>query len=318
MSTIKELLNGNIMHSESDEERFKIFLDTLHFSNRAAYYYNPDYNPEGNNVMLSKAELRMCDDLYALSKDFKRSKIQALFDRHPEYISMLLGLLILQKDPMAAYEIDEDTCRLIHYAPGNCSPVDQVVDFMAAGHFLDCMYGTGGYCRDRDTLVGKLTLNKARKEFGRKMSICGQKQEGFIRDSAYRAGFINGKNVIFQATPKAIYEDWGINVPDGKEDGNHKRYDTVFKINDTAVCCETNFYNSGGSKVTETPRGYTLYSEKFVSNQHAVFMVVTDGIGWCTAAKTLKDYIADVQHVYNNRDVKDGLFSKLHSMITID
>ena len=74
---------------------------------------------------------------------------------------------------------------------------------------------------------------------------------------------------------------------------------------------ETNFYTSGGSKLNETARSYKAIAEESKNVDGFEFVWITDGKGWKTTRKNLKETFLVMSTLYNIRDLEDGIFLEL-------
>ncbi|MDG4950743.1 type II restriction endonuclease [Weeksellaceae bacterium KMM 9724] len=78
-----------------------------------------------------------------------------------------------------------------------------------------------------------------------------------------------------------------------------KRFDFVIKTKENTYLIETNFYNSGGSKLNEVARSYTDLAPKINQYDKFEFVWITDGKGWKTAKNKLQEAYTHIPHVYN-------------------
>ena len=90
-----------------------------------------------------------------------------------------------------------------------------------------------------------------------------------------------------------------------------KRFDFVVKSSETVFGIETNFYASGGSKLNETARSYKMLAEESKGIARFKFVWITDGNGWKSARKNLKETFLVLDTLYNIRDLEDGIFREL-------
>jgi type II restriction enzyme len=68
-----------------------------------------------------------------------------------------------------------------------------------------------------------------------------------------------------------------------------KRFDFVIKTKKKTYLIETNFYNSGGSKLNETARAYFDIAPKIIQYKNYEFVWITDGHGWLSAKNKLEE-----------------------------
>lgn len=80
-----------------------------------------------------------------------------------------------------------------------------------------------------------------------------------------------------------------------------KRFDFVIKTRKKTYLIETNFYNSGGSKLNEVARAYTDLAPKINKYTEFEFVWITDGFGWYKAKNKLQEAYIHIPHVYNLR-----------------
>ncbi len=84
-----------------------------------------------------------------------------------------------------------------------------------------------------------------------------------------------------------------------------KRFDFVIQTKKKTYLIETNFYNSGGSKLNEVARSYTDLAPKINQYEKFEFVWITDGQGWLTAKNKLGEAYSLIPSIYNlaNLDV---------------
>ncbi len=74
---------------------------------------------------------------------------------------------------------------------------------------------------------------------------------------------------------------------------------------------ETNFYGSGGSKLNETARSYKTLAWETEEIDGFTFVWFTDGKGWTSARNNLEETFDVMQHIYNIKDLEDGVISEV-------
>lgn len=78
-----------------------------------------------------------------------------------------------------------------------------------------------------------------------------------------------------------------------------KRFDFVIRTKKKIYLIETNFYNSGGSKLNEVARAYTDIAPKINQYEKFEFVWITDGQGWLSAKNKLEEAYNTIPSVYN-------------------
>lgn len=90
-----------------------------------------------------------------------------------------------------------------------------------------------------------------------------------------------------------------------------KRFDFVITTGSTIYGIETNFYASSGSKLNETARSYKQISQEAQEIKDFVFVWFTDGNGWLDARNNLEETFDIMKHIYNIRDLEEGIINKV-------
>ena len=84
-----------------------------------------------------------------------------------------------------------------------------------------------------------------------------------------------------------------------------KRFDFVIQTKKKTYFIETNFYNSGGSKLNEVARAYTDIAPKINQYGRFEFVWITDGQGWLSAKNKLGEAYSIIPNVYNLANLDD-------------
>lgn len=90
-----------------------------------------------------------------------------------------------------------------------------------------------------------------------------------------------------------------------------KRFDFVVETEEKIFGIETNFYTSGGSKLNETARSYKMIAEEAKQIKNFEFIWITDGKGWNSAKRNLKETFLILENMYNINDLEEGIFEKI-------
>lgn len=91
-----------------------------------------------------------------------------------------------------------------------------------------------------------------------------------------------------------------------------KRFDFVIQTKKKIYFIETNFYNSGGSKLNEVARVYTDIAPKINQYGRFEFVWITDGQGWLSAKNKLGEAYSIIPSVYNLANL-DEFIAKVKS-----
>ena len=110
-----------------------------------------------------------------------------------------------------------------------------------------------------------------------------------------------------QATVKEIEDTWGIIVPTDK---SQRRYDFAINNNGKLLLAEVNYYNGGGSKLKTVANEFTKLDQYMKENEFQ-FCWITDGSGWNTAKKPLRDAFDNMRHIFNLDMIEHGALEYL-------
>ena len=132
----------------------------------------------------------------------------------------------------------------------------------------------------------------------------GHKMERLVESYIKKSSLPYEKEI---STPE-ISAKFGITLPSVLQ---NKRWDFAVKTTSTVYAIETNFYASKGSKPNETARSYRLIAEETRNINGFVFVWITDGKGWKSAKKNLKETFNSLETIYNIADMEKGLLNNL-------
>ena len=127
--------------------------------------------------------------------------------------------------------------------------------------------------------------------------------EFFIKDICQR----NGYEYIAQATADKIYKKWGKKITVNK---SSKRIDFAINTPHKLYLIETNFYGGGGSKLKSTAGEYADIYHQWTNDGHQ-FIWITDGFGWLTTKRPLRDTFNTTDYILNIDMVQKGILDKI-------
>ena len=127
--------------------------------------------------------------------------------------------------------------------------------------------------------------------------------EFFIKDICQR----NGYEYIAQATADKIYKQWGKKITVNK---SSKRIDFAINTPHKLYLIETNFYGGGGSKLKSTAGEYADIYHQWTNDGHQ-FIWITDGYGWRTAKRPLRDTFDSTDYILNVDMVQKGVLEHI-------
>jgi type II restriction enzyme len=112
---------------------------------------------------------------------------------------------------------------------------------------------------------------------------------------------------IVQGTQKEVFKKWGLHLP---LDKSNRIVDFIINKNGKLIWVETNFYSAGGSKLKSTAGEYKdLF--KFCKENNIEFVWITDGNGWISTRKPLKETFELTDYLLNLNMIKNGFFEDI-------
>jgi len=126
--------------------------------------------------------------------------------------------------------------------------------------------------------------------------------EVFIQDLCKQ----DGVRYLKEANAIKIKHEFGYDVP---VDKSSRRYDFVIDNGKELFLIETNFYGGGGSKLKSTAGEYRNLSD--ILNGKYKFIWVTDGYGWKTTTRPLRETFNHNDYVFTLVMLENGILEAL-------
>ena len=117
----------------------------------------------------------------------------------------------------------------------------------------------------------------------------------------------HGYKYLAQATVSKIKQSFGKIVETDKAD---RHFDFAIDTGDKLYLMEVNYYGAGGSKLKSVAGEFSnLFN--LVKNDTTGFIWVTDGLGWHTANRPLRETFNVTDHVMNINMIEQGLLVEI-------
>ncbi len=258
------------------------FFETLQITNRKLVDF-VDWSKVYSNVTL--LELHLCNLGFLLGKSDLPSAVATLFENYPECFKALPILLAVRD-------------KVIHLDGG----VSKTQSFDSASSIVSFLNTTGlnsvfqNISNLKDYVLGvEVGLDSnARKNRG------GKTMEATIQEIIKSApGYLDAFDLQTQVRISSlglseIYKETLTNGADNKV------LDFVLRKENLSYAIETNFYNSGGSKLNETSRSFQALDRKIrESGLNCRFIWITDGNGWLTAKNQISPALNGMEYLFN-------------------
>jgi type II restriction enzyme len=258
-------------------EQFKIFLSQLSETNATLDYFT-DFGKVRFNV--HKISIKLNQLNYLIGKENLEEAIRDLFDENPKVFEVLDILIAIRKNKKAkTFNKNGEIVLLDTYFNSSTSIFEYIEETGLAEVFrnkdvtnlVDYVFGIEV---GLDTNARK---NRGGDNMSKAVSLFFDKAKIFYKKEV--------NNTVF---PEII--SLGADV---------KRFDFVIKTKIKTYLIETNYYNSGGSKLNEVARAYSDVAPKINQYSNFEFVWITDGQGWLTAKNKLEEAYNIIPSLYN-------------------
>ena len=274
----------------------------------ADYGYYIDFEKVHRNVDNIKVELNILNSLIGsrnIEADFEN-----LMRKYPEVLKCIPLLLAVRANEI--YCQDENGGHLFQfdfgkYPPNSHAHYERYKYFMRETGLFDLLEN-----HIVNNLVDYATGVEAGLDSNGRKNRGGHLMEDLVESFIQKAGFVKGVNYFKEMYIHQITDKWNIDLSAISNQGKmEKRFDFVVKTPNMIYGIETNFYGSGGSKLNETARSYKTLAWETEEIDGFTFVWFTDGKGWTSARNNLEETFDVMQHIYNIKDLEDGVISEV-------
>ena len=258
------------------KEQFKTFLSQLSETNATLDYFVDFEKVKGN---VRKIALKLNQLNYLIGKDNLEEAINDLYDENPKVFEVLDILIAVRNKNAKTLDNTGKITLLESY-------------FISPKGVLEYIYETGL----AEVFKNKEISNLVDYVFGIEVGLDTNARKNRGGDNMSKAvsllfdreGIYYKKEV--NSTLFLDIESLGVDV---------KRFDFVIKTKKKTYLIETNFYNTGGSKLNEVARAYSEVAPKINQYENYEFVWITDGQGWLSAKNKLEEAYNTIPSVYN-------------------
>ena len=274
----------------------------------ADYGYYIDFEKVHRNVDNIKIELNILNSLIG-SKSVE-ADFEGLMRKYPEVLKCIPLLLAVRANEI--YCQDENGGYLFQFDFGKYPP-NSHVHYERYKYF---MRETGLFDLLQNHIVNNLVdyvtgVETGLDSNGRK-NRGGHLMENLVESYIVEAGFGKNQTYFKEMKIKEIEKKFHLDLSAISNKGKTvKRFDFVIKTENTIYGIETNFYASSGSKLNETARSYKQISQEAQEIDNFTFVWFTDGNGWLDARNNLEETFDVMQHIYNIKDLEEGIINKV-------
>jgi len=268
----------------------------------ADYGYYIDFDKVHRNVDNIKVELNILNSLIG-SKNIEQD-FENLVNKYPEVLKCIPLLLAVRANEI--YAIDSEGEFTYNFKKPNLS-VEQYKVFMRKTGLFDLIEN-----HIVNNLVDYATGVETGLDSNGRKNRGGHLMENLVESFIKKSGFVKDETYFKEMYIHQITEKWNIDLSAISNQGKtEKRFDYVVKTPNMIYGIETNFYGSGGSKLNETARSYKTLALETDTIDGFTFVWFTDGKGWTSARHNLEETFDVMEHIYNIKDLENGILFNL-------
>lgn len=279
------------------DEWLSSFRETI-----ADYKYYVDFGKVYSNVDSIKVELNILNSLIGsknIEEDFER-----IVTKYPEVLKCIPILLAKREFEIKAMDSDGEfsySFRKLSY------PLIQYKVFMRKTGLFELMEK-----HIIHSLIDYVTGVETGLDSNGRKNRGGHLMENLVESYLVKAGLVKGETYFKEMYIHEIEDKWSIDLSSISNNGQaEKRFDFVVKGESKIYGIETNFYSSQGSKLNETARSYKTITLETRDLPYFDFIWFTDGKGWNTAKRNLKETFDVLNDLYNIRDLERGIVQRV-------
>ena len=258
------------------KEQFKTFLSQLSETNATLDYF-VDFEKVIGNVR--KIALKLNQLNYLIGKNNLEEAINDLYEENPKVFEVLDILIAVRNKNAKTLDNTGKITLLESYFTSPKGVLEYICETGLAEVFknkeisnlVDYVFGIEV---GLDTNARK---NRGGDNMSKAVSLLFDREEIYYKKEVNSTLFLD-------------IESLGVDV---------KRFDFVIKTKKKTYLIETNFYNTGGSKLNEVARAYSEVAPKINQYENYEFVWITDGQGWLSAKNKLEEAYNTIPSVYN-------------------
>lgn len=264
-----------------------------------------DYFVNWNKVFTNSAnfEIALNKLNYLLGKDDLQGEFYRLYESNPDIAKALPVLLAVRENNLEVYNKTSKELESYDFS-GEGGDVNKYFEFLDKSGLIK-LFQRDGIKNLVDYVIGVevgLDSNGRKNRGGTLMEeIVGLFLEDFCKQ--------NNLKYIPQASPSKIKLKWNFDIV---VDKSERSFDfAIYNPQSNKIkLFETNFYNSGGSKLKAVCGEFrSLYDE--LKRQNIEFIWITDGLGWHTAKRPLEETYNHNDYIFNLFMLEDGALNEL-------
>lgn len=298
----------NWLNLNSDDELFKYFTNTLKLKGITQWDYFVKWEKVFSNIKPYEVELNILNVL--IGKDNIKEELTKLIHDYPKVVNVIPLLLAIRfkskKEQKINIVSDIKTFEYDHFdlsiKTPNKDESENIADF-----FIGC--GLADLVKDKKVknLMDYATGVEVGLDSNGRKNRGGHQMENAVETYIKEVCAELDLPFLKEANAKAIKTAWNIDL---EVDKSSRRIDYVINKKGKLYFFEVNFYGGGGSKLKSTATEYVKMDE-YWNKQNIEFIWITDGAGWLSTLKPLREYFDKAEYLLNLEMLKNGILEKI-------
>lgn len=291
-----------LLNLKSNDELFELI--TSSFKDKITQWnYFVDWNKVFRNIKPIEKELNLLNVL--IGKENIEQEAFTLIKEYPQVIKAFPTLIAIRENSIdILIESKNFIYKKFSFLKRELSDEEctHLVEFLIQS-------GIGDILKDKriKNLVDYATGVEVGLDSNGRKNRGGTLMENLVED--FVAETCNELNIGYmaQATASKIKRDWDIDV---LVDKSSRIIDFAINKNGKLYFIECNFYGGGGSKLKSTATEY-VEMNKFWTDQGIEFIWVTDGAGWKSTLKPLREFFDKADFLLNLEMLKNEALKRI-------
>lgn len=292
---------------KNNEEVFEYLIKNLKHTNRTFDFFI-DWGKVFHNVDNIEIELNILN--YLIGKEDINKEFKNLIKRYPSVVTVIPILVAVREESLEVLvdfrgrEWKYKTYSFKKKESYSDIEIDSIVEFCDNVGLLKVfsnkkIKNVVDYCIGLEVGIG----TNGRKNRG------GKIMENIIEWYVQEVCKDLNLKYLSQATKSKIEKEWNIDLP---VDKSSRQYDFAINNNGKLVLIETNFFSSGGSKLKSVAGEFKALND-YLKDKDTIdkFIWITDGIGWETAQKPLRETFENNDYLINTKMIMDGILEEI-------
>jgi type II restriction enzyme len=292
-----------LLNLKTEDELFEKITTSFKVKGITQWDYFVNWEKVYRNIKPIEKELNLLNVL--IGKENIEQEVYDLIKEYPQVIKAFPFLLAFRESSVSIliditnFLYKDYDFKSRHLSDEDCK--DLAVFFIKSG--------LGDLVKDKKVknLVDYVTGVEVGLDSNGRKNRGGALMEKIVKTFVIQACFDLGIEYIEQANAKNIKAKWSIDI---KVDKSSRNLDFAINNKGKLYFIECNFYGGGGSKLKSTATEY-IEMNRYWNNQGIEFIWVTDGFGWLSTLKPLREYFDKADYLLNLEMLKNNVLARV-------